>query len=104
MIDWTATREGTVMSRKRYTPGEILQHLRTIELETGKGLAVVDACRKLGITEQTYYRWKKEYGGLRVDQAKRLKTLEQENLRLKRIVANQALDLSILQEVASGNF
>lgn len=92
------------MSRKRYTPEEILQHLRTIELETGKGLTVVDACRKLGITEQTYYRWKKEYGGLRVDQAKRLKTLEQENLRLKRIVANQALDLSILQEVASGNF
>ena len=64
----------------------------------------LDACRKLGITEQTYYRWKKEYGGLRVDQAKRLKALEQENLRLKRIVANQALDLSILQEVASGNF
>lgn len=92
------------MSRKRYTPEEILQHLRTIELETGKGLTVVDACRKLGITEQTYDRWKKEYGGLRVDQAKRLKTLEQENLRLKRIVANQALDLSILQEVASGNF
>ena len=60
--------------------------------------------RKVGITEQTYYRWKKEYGGLRVDQAKRLKTLEQENLRLKRIVADQALDLSILKEVASGNF
>ena len=92
------------MSRKRSTPEEILQHLRTVELDTGKGLAVLDACRKLGITEQTYYRWKKEYGGLRVDQAKRLKALEQENLRLKRIVANQALDLSILQEVASGNF
>ena len=92
------------MPRKRYTPEEILLHLRTVELDTGKGLAVLDACRKLGITEQTYYRWKKEYGGLRVDQAKRLKALEQENLRLKRIVANQALDLSILQEVASGNF
>jgi len=72
--------------------------------ETGKGLAIVEACRKLGITEQTYYRWKKEYGGLRVDQAKRLKALEQENLRLKRIVADQAVDLSILKEVASGNF
>ena len=97
-------REVTVMPRKRYTPEEILQHLRTVELDTGKGLAVLDACRKLGVTEQTYYRWKKEYGGLRVDQAKRLKALEQENLRLKRIVANQVLDLSILQEVASGNF
>jgi len=75
-----------------------------VELDTGKGLAVLDACRKLGITEQTYCHWKKEYGGLRVDQAKRLKTLEQENLRLKRIVANQALDLSILKEVAEGNF
>ncbi len=92
------------MSRKRYPPEEIIQHLRTVELDTGKGLAVLDACRKLGITEQPYYRWKKEYGGLRVDQAKRLKALEQENLRLKRIVADQAVDLSILKEVASGNF
>ena len=92
------------MPRKRYTPEEIIQHLRTMELDTGKGLAVLEACRKLGITEQTYSRWKKEYGGRRVDQAKRLKTLEQENLRLKRIVADQALDLSILKEVAEGNF
>ena len=92
------------MPRKRYTPEEVIQHLRTVELDTGQGLAVPDACRKLGIIEQTYYRWKKEYGGLRVDQATRLNALEQENLRRKRIVANHALDLSILQEVASGNF
>lgn len=92
------------MPRKSYTPEEIIQHLRPVEREAGKGLAVQDACRKVGITEQTYYRWKKEYGGLRVDQAKRLKALEQENLRLKRIVADQAVDLSILKEVASGNF
>ena len=92
------------MPRQQYTPEEIIQHLRTVEVETGKGMAVLEACRKAGITEQTYYRWKKEYGGLRVDQAKRLKTLEEENLRLKRIVADQALDLSILKEVASGNF
>jgi putative transposase len=92
------------MPKKRYTPEEIIQHLRTVELETGKGVPVLDASRKLGITEQTYYRWKKEYGGLRVDQAKRLKSLEQENARLKRIVADQAVDLSILKEVASGNF
>ena len=92
------------MPRKRYTPEEVIQHLRTVELDTGKGLALLDACRKLGITEQTYYRWKKEDGGLRVDQAKRLKSLEQENTRLKRIVADLSLDNSILKEVASGNF
>jgi transposase-like protein len=61
-------------------------------------------CRKLGITDQTYYRWRKEYGGLRVDQAKRLRELEKENTRLKRIVADQALDLAILKEAVSGNF
>jgi len=92
------------MPRKRHTPEDIIQYLRTIEIETGTGLAVLDACRKLGITEQTYYRWEKEYGGLRVDQAKRLKTLAQENARLKRLVADFSLDNSILKEVASGNF
>ena len=76
------------MARKRYSAEEIISQLRTVEIELGKGLAVVDVCRKLGITEQTYYRWKKEYGGLRVDQAKRLKGLEQENVRLKRLVAD----------------
>jgi len=92
------------MARKRYTPEDMIQPLRTVELETGKGLAVLDACRKLGITEHTYDRWKKEYGGLRVDQAKRLKSLEQENARLKRLVADLSLDNSMLKEVASGNF
>ena len=92
------------MPRTRYTPEEILVHLRTVELDTGKGLAGLDACRKLGITEHTYDRWKKEYGGLRVDQAKWLKRMEQENARLKRIVADLSLDNSILKEVASGNF
>lgn len=92
------------MARKRYTAEEIIGHLRTLEIEMGKGLAVVEACRKRGITEQTYYRWKKEYGGLRVDQAKRLKGLEQENSRLKRLVADLSLDNSILKEAAEGNF
>jgi transposase-like protein len=92
------------MARKRYTAEEIISQLRTVEIETAKGIGIVDACRKLGITEQTYYRWKKEYGGLRVDQAKRLKGLEQENVRLKRLVADLSLDNSILKEVASGNF
>jgi putative transposase len=104
MLGWRATREVRIMPRKRYTPEEIIQHLGTVERATGKGLAVLDACRKLGITEQTSDRWKREYGGQRVDQAKRLKGLEQENLRLKRIVADQALDLSLLKEVTSGNF
>ena len=92
------------MARKRYAAEGIIGHLRTLEIEMGKGLAVVDACRKLGITEQTDYRWKKEYGGLRVDQAKRLRGLEQENARLKRLVGDLSLDKSILKEVASGNF
>ena len=92
------------MARKRYTAEEIIGQLRTIEIELGEGLGVVNACRKLGITEQTYYRWKKAYGGLRVDQAKRLKGLEQEHARLKRLVADLSLDNSILQEVAAGNF
>jgi putative transposase len=92
------------MARKRYTAEEIIGHLRTIGIETGKGFGIAEVCRKLGITEQTFYRWKKEYGGLRVDQAKRLKNLEQENVRLKRLVADLALDNSIVKEVAAGNF
>ncbi len=90
------------MARTRSTAEEIIGQLRTIEIALGKGLAVVEACRKLGITEQTYYRWKKEYGGLRVDQAKRLKGLEQEHVRLKRLVADLSLDNSLVKEVAAG--
>ena len=91
------------MARKRYAAEDIIGHLRTIEIEAGKGVGIAEACRKLGITEQPYYRWKKEYGGLRIDQAKRLKSLEQEKARLKRLVADLSLDNSILKEVASGN-
>jgi len=91
------------MPKKRYTPDEIIQQLRTVELEAGTGIPVLDACRKLGITEQTYDRWKKEYGGLRVDQAKRLKSWEQEHARLKRIVADLSLDNRMLKEVAAGH-
>ncbi len=69
-----------------------------------KGISTLEVCRKLGITEQPYYRWRKEYGGLRLDQAKRLKELEKENTRLKKLVANQALDNAILNEANSGNF
>ncbi len=92
------------MPRKRHTAEQIIRKLREAEVELAKGQAAVDVVRKLGITEQTYYRWRKEYGGLRVDQAKRLKELEKENGRLKRLLAEQALDNAILKEAASGNF
>lgn len=92
------------MPRKKYSPEEIISNLRTVEIETGRGTTIDDACRKLGFTEKSYHRWKKEYGGMRIDQAKRLKELEAENLRLKKIVANLSIDNSILKEVASGNF
>ncbi len=92
------------MGRKRHTAEEIIGKLRTAEIELAKGLGTAEVVRKLGITEQTDYRWREEYGGLRLDQAKRLKELEKENTRLKKLVADQALDNAILKEVSSGNF
>jgi transposase-like protein len=92
------------MGRKRHTPEQIIAKLREAEVELAKGQKTAEVSRKIGVTEHTYYRWRKEYGGLRVDQAKRLKALEQENARLKKLVAEQALDNAILKEVASGNF
>ncbi len=92
------------MGRKRHTAEQIIAKLRQAELGLAKGQALAEVVRKLEISEQTYYRWRKEYGGLRVDQAKRLKELEKENGRLKKLVADQALDNAILKEVASGNF
>jgi len=92
------------MGRKRHAPDQIIRKLREAEVELGRDMKTPEVCRKLGITEQTYYRWRKEYGGLRLDQAKRLKELEKENARLKKLVADQALDNAILKEVASGNF
>lgn len=80
------------MPRKRYSAEEIIQHLRTVELEQGRGATLEEAAKKIGVTSQTVIRWKNEFGGLKVDQAKRLKELEQENARLKKIVANQALE------------
>lgn len=92
------------MARKRYTPEEIIQHLRTVELEQGKGLKLEEAARKVGVTYQTIVRWRREYGGLKVSQAKKMKDLEKENTRLKKLVADMALDNAILKDVASGNF
>ncbi len=92
------------MARKNYSAEQIIRMLREAEVELAKGHNVGVVCKKLGVTSNTYYRWRKEYGGLKVDQAKRLKELERENARLKRIVADQALDNSILKEAARGNF
>jgi transposase-like protein len=92
------------MARKRHTAEDIINKLREAEVGLAKGLAVPEVCRKLGVTEQTYYRWRKEYGGLTRDQAKRLKELEQENGRLKKLVADLSLDNAILKEAAQGNF
>jgi len=92
------------MPRKRHTPEQIIRKLREAEVELAKGQTTGDVARRLGITEQTYYRWRKEYGGLRMDQAKRLKELERENGRLKKLLAEQTLDNAILKEAASGNF
>ena len=87
------------MARKRYSPEEIIQHLRTAEIEQSRGASQEEAARKVGVTAVTLSRWKAEYGGLRVDQAKRLKDLEAENSRLKKIVADLSIDNSILREV-----
>ena len=92
------------MARKRFTAEQIIPKLRTVEVELSKGSTVAEACRLIAVTEQTYYRWKKEYGGLRIDQAKRLKELEKENSRLKRLLADAELDKAILKEAALGKY
>ena len=92
------------MARKRYSAEQIVAKLRQAEVEFSKGQKTPQVCKKLGISEQTYYRWRREYGGLSIDQAKRLRELEKENARLKKVVADQALDMAILKEVNSGNF
>jgi putative transposase len=92
------------MKSKKHTVEQIIAKLRQAEVELAKGSTVPQTARKLGITEQTYYRWRKEFGGIRLDQAKRLKQLEKENARLKRVVADLTLDNAILKEVANPNF
>ncbi len=92
------------MGRKRYTAEQIIGMLREAEVLQSQGMTIGEISRKLGITEQTYYRWRKEYGGMRIDQAKRFKELEKENVRLKKIVADLSLDNDILKETVRGNF
>ena len=92
------------MPRKNYTPEQIVAKLRQIEVLNSQGKTMLQAIKEAGISEVTYYRWRKEYGGLQVDQAKRLKELERENARLKRVVADLSLEKAMLKELASGNF
>ena len=91
------------MAKKAFKPEQIIGKLREAEVLLSQGVTIAEASRKLDITEQTYYRWRKEYGGMRVEQAKRLKALEQENTRFKRLVADITLDNAILKEAARGN-
>jgi len=92
------------MVRKNFTSEQIINKLREAEIHVSQGIPIAEASRKIGVTGQTYYRWRKEYGGLRIEQAKRLKSLEKENARLKKLVADLSLDISILKEAARGNF
>ena len=92
------------MPRKRFTTEQIFGKLREAEVELSRGKKVPQVCKQLGVTEQTYYRWRKEYGGVRTDQVKRLKEVEKENTRLKKIVADLSLDNAILKEAAYPNF
>ena len=92
------------MSRKRHTPEQIIGMLREVEVRLSQGETVDLICRSLGISEQIYYRWRREYGGLKMDQAKRLQELEKENQRLRKAVSNLTLEKLILKEAASGNW
>ena len=92
------------MPQKRHTVDQIVAKLRKADVELGKGKKVPEICKLLEVTEQTYYRWRQKYGGMKPEMAKQLKTLEKENARLKKIVAEQALDMEILKEAAKGNW
>ena len=92
------------MARKRYSAEQITGYLREAEVLLAKGSAIGQVCRKIGVTEQTYYRWRRDYGSLSVDQAKRLKEMEKENTRLKKLVADLSQDKAILKEVAEGKY
>ena len=92
------------MVRKGYTPEQIINKLREAEVLLGQGNTIGITCKKIGVSDFTYYRWRKEYGGMKVEQAHRLKELEIENSRLKKLVADLSIDNSILKEAARGNF
>ena len=96
-------KKGGFMPKKANTPEQIIGKLRQAEVMLAQGATVAEVCRKIEVTDQTYFRWRKEYGGMRVDQAKSLKDLELENIRLKKLVADLSLDKAILKEAARGN-
>jgi len=92
------------MPKKTHTAEQIINKLREAEIHINQGMSIAEASRQIGITDQTHYRWRKEYGGLRIEQAKKLKSLEKENARLKKLVADISLDNAILKEAAEGNY
>jgi len=92
------------MVRKGFTPEQVINKLREAEIHINQGISIAEASRMIGVTQQTYYRWRKEYGGLRIEQARKLKNLEKENARLRKLVADLALDNAILKEAGEGNF
>ena len=92
------------MAKRNYTAEQIISKLREVEVKISQGIKVAEAIRSIEVSEQTYYRWRKEYGGMRTDQAKRMKEVEKENIRLKKLVAELSLDNAILKEVSRGNF
>src|SRR6516162_4466184 len=98
------TARRTTMARTRYKPEEIVAKLRQVDVLTSQGQTLVDAIRQIGVSEVTYYRWRQEYGGLKIEQVKRLKELELENSRLRKAVSDLTLDKLILQEAARGHF
>ncbi len=102
LVNWD--KKGGQMVRKTYTPEQIINKLREAEIHINQGISIAEASRKISVTQQTYYRWRKEYGGLRIEQAKRLKSLEKENTRLKKLVADLSLDNAILKEASEGNY
>jgi putative transposase len=103
MLDFGLRERRLFMGRRSYTPEQIINKLREAEVLLSRGSTVGEASKRIGVTEQTYYRWRREYGGMRVEQARRLKELEKENGRLKKLVADLSLDNAILKEAARGN-
>ena len=92
------------MSKRNYTAEQIISKLREVEVKISQGISAAEAIRSIGVSDQTYYRWRKEYGGMRTDQAKRMKEIEKPTIRLKKLVAELSLDNAILKEVSRGNF
>jgi len=103
MLDWRLRKGDISLARKAFKPEQIINKLREAEVFIIQGSTIGEASRRIGVTEQTYYRWRREYGGMGVEQARRLRELEKENTRLKRLVADLSLDNAILKEAARGN-